>query len=84
MKDNKTIREAIVFVSLGSSSITTGWVAMKNRHLFLRLESVKSGECKSQVRVPEWVGEGPLSYHRLLVISSHGGRERGVSVGSLF
>lgn len=84
MKDNKTIRKVIVLVCLGSSNTTTDWAAMKNRHSFLRLGRVKSGGWKSRVRVPEWLGEGPLPHPRLLVISSHGGREQGISVESLF
>ena len=46
----------------------TGWLINNN------LISHHSEGWKPKIRVPAWLGEGPLQDHRLLAMSSHGRR----------
>lgn len=67
MKDNKTIRKAIVLVGLGCGNTTTDWVTYEKQVFIFLLGSLKSGGWKSQIRVPERLSKGPLPHHRFLL-----------------
>lgn len=55
------------------------WVDHKQQ----RFISHSFGGWKSKIRAPAWLGESFLPGHRLVVVSSHGGRNRDFSLGSL-
>ena len=40
--------------------------------------------CKSELRMPEWLSEGPLLGHRLLIVSSHGTRNEPALLGLFY
>lgn len=60
-----------VLISSGcSDKILRFECTINNRNVLLAILEVVS----SKIRVPAWSGEGLLVGHRLLLVSSHGGR----------